>query len=132
MAKGTQPKDFLWYAVIVVVVSPVMLLFDHLGRPEFERPAAFAMGLLLLIVKICRDVRARLWFWITIVAIAALHVPLLILTAMRLTGAPFAEMLFLGIADGVAMLAVVSLIERLLGSKTEPVAAPPGSTSADS
>jgi len=119
MAKGTQPKDFLWYAVIVVVASPVMLLFDHFGMPEFERPAAFALGLLLLVVKVCRDARGRLWFWITIIAIAALHVPLLMLTAVRLTGAPFTEMLLLGIVDGAVMLAIIGLIEKLIGSKPE-------------
>ncbi len=117
MAKGTQPKDFLWYAVIVVVVTPVMLLLDHIGRPELERPVGFALGMMLLVVKVCRCVRGRLWFWITIIAIATLHVPLITFAAMQLTGAPFAEMLFLGIADGVAMLAVVSLIERLMDEK---------------
>jgi hypothetical protein len=27
-------------------------LFDHLGRPEFERPAGFALVLMLLVVMI--------------------------------------------------------------------------------
>lgn len=80
MAKGTQLKDFLWYIVIIVVAFPMVPLFDHLGRPEFERPAYFALGLILLVVKVCRDLRGQLWFWITIIAIAALHVPLLMLT----------------------------------------------------
>src|SRR5579862_6436789 len=77
VANGTQFKDYFWYLVIVIVASSFGLLFDHLGRPELERPAAFALGMMLLAVEVCRDVRGRPWFWLTIVAIAALHVPLL-------------------------------------------------------
>ncbi len=101
----------------------MVLLFDHLGKPEFERPAYFELMLLLLVVKVCRDVRGRLWFWITIIAIAVLHVPLLMLTAQRLIGAPLAEMFVFGVVDVAVIFAVIRLIERLIGSKTEPVAA---------
>lgn len=129
MAKGTQLKDYVWYLVIVIVASSFGLLFDHLGRPELERPAAFALGMMLLAVKVCRDVRGRPWFWITIVAIAALHVPLLMLTAPRLRGAPFAEMLSLAILDGVVIITVVRVIERLICSKNGSFADPRSTTS---
>jgi hypothetical protein len=127
MAKGTQFKDFLWYLAISVLAFPMVPLFDHLGKPEFERPAAFELGLMLLVVKVCRDVRGRPWFWITIIAIAALHVPLLMLTAQGLTRAPFAEMLLLSIVDITGIFAVVRLIERLIGSREAPIPAVSGS-----
>lgn len=123
MAKGTQFKDYLWYLVIVIIASSVGLLFDHLGRPEFERPATFALAMMLLAVKVCRDVRGRPWFWIAIIAIAALHVPLLMLTAHRLSGAPFAEMFSLAILDGVVMIIIVRLVERVIGGKDPSVSA---------
>jgi hypothetical protein len=123
MAKGTQFKDFLWYLVIAAVAFPLVPLFDHLGKPEFERPAGFALALMLVVVKVCRDLRGRLWFWITMIAIAALHVPILLLTAQRLSRMPFRAMLFLGIVDCLVILAVISLIERLIGSKNPTVPA---------
>ena len=112
MAKGTQPKDFLWYAVIIVAASPMVFLFDRLGKPEFERPAYFELMLLLLVVKVCRDLRHRLWFWIAIVLIAALHVPLLMLTSQRLSEVAFPVMLLLGIVDIAVMFTILRLIER--------------------
>jgi hypothetical protein len=121
MAKGTKPKDFLWYLIIAIVAFPMVPLFNYLGRPEFERPASFAVGLILLVIKVCRDVRGRLWFWITITAIAAIHVPLLMFTAKGLTEAPFAEMLLLGIVDIIVIFTVVRFIERLIGNHDAPL-----------
>jgi hypothetical protein len=121
MAKGTQFKDFLWYLAIAAVASPLIPLFDYLGRPELERPAAFAFGLMLLVVKICRDVRGRPWFWVTIIVIAALHVPLLMLTAQRLTKAPFSFMLLLGIVDGAVIFAVIRFIEHAVDGKASAI-----------
>ena len=120
MAKGTQFKDFLWYLLIATAAFPLVPLFDHLRRPEFERPAYFALMLILLVIKVCRDLRGLLWFWIAIIAIAAAHVPLLMLTARRLSGAPLAEMFVFGIVDIAVIFAFVRVIERLVGSKTGP------------
>jgi hypothetical protein len=117
MAKGTQFKDFLWYVVIAILAFPMVPLFDHLGRPEFERPAYFVLMVMMVTVKVCRDLRGRPWFWITIIAIAALHVPLVMLTAQRLYRTPFPVMLFICIVDFALILAVIGLIERLIGNK---------------
>ena len=119
MAKGTQFKDFLWYLVIAILAFPMVPLFDHLGRPEFERPAYFVLMVMMVTVKVCRDVRGRPWFWITIIAIAALHVPLVMLTAQRLDRTPFPTMLFLSMVDFALFIAIIGLIERLIGSKDE-------------
>jgi|SRR5580700_3239225 hypothetical protein len=123
MAKGTQRKDFLWYLVIAAVAFPLVPLFDHLGRPELERPAYFELMLILLAIKVCRDLRGRLWFWITITAIAALHVPLLMLTAHRLVGAPLAEIFVFGILDITVIFSIVRVIERVIGGKDPSVSA---------
>jgi hypothetical protein len=130
MAKGTQSKDFLWYAVIAVVMFPLVPLFDHLGRPEFGLPSAIALGMILVAIKVCRDLRGRWWFWVTIVAIAALHVPLLMHIAQRLGRMPFPARLSFGIVDVLVILAVISLVERLIGNKDAP--ADPTSGSAGS
>lgn len=104
-------------AAIAVAGFPLVLVFDLLGRPEFERPAYFVSMLMLVIVKVCWDLRNRPWFWIAIIGIAALHVPLVILTAQRLSRMPFRALLFLGVMDCLAILAVIALIERLTGNR---------------
>ncbi len=121
MAKGTQFRDFLWYVAIAAAAFPLVPLFDHLGRPEFERPAYFALMLILLVIKVCRDLRGRLWFWIATIAIAALHLPLLMVTAQRLRGVPLAEMFLFGIMDITVIFTILRLIERMIGNKTRDV-----------
>ncbi len=121
MTKGTQLRDFLWYVVIAILAFPMVPLFDHLGRPEFERPAYFVLMVMMVTVKVCRELRGRPWFWIMIIAIAALHVPLVMLTAQRLYRTPFPAMLFICIVDFALTLAIIGLIERLIGSKDAPV-----------
>jgi hypothetical protein len=79
--------------------------------------------LILLAIKVCRDLRGRLWFWITITAIAGLHVPLLMPTAHRLVGAPLAEMFVFGILDITVIFSIVRVIERVIGGKDPSVSA---------
>jgi hypothetical protein len=128
MAKGTKRKDFLWYLLIAAVAFPLVPLFDHLGRPELERPAYFELMLVLLVIKVCQDVRGRLWFWITMIVIVALHVPLLMFTARRLVGTPLAEMIGFGILDITVIFTIVRAIERLIGAKDASVPAVPENT----
>jgi hypothetical protein len=126
MGKISRLRQILWGLAIAVIASPMVPLFDHLGRPEFERPAYFVLMVMMVTVKVCRDIRGRPWFWITIIAIAALHVPLIILTAQRLYRTPFPAMLIICIVDFALILAVISLIERLIGNKESPVRAVSG------
>jgi len=50
------------------------------GDPN-SNVSLLGVDVLMVTVKVCRDVRDRRGFWITIIAIAALHVPLIMLTA---------------------------------------------------
>jgi hypothetical protein len=112
MESKSRFNEFLWMLAIAAVAFPVVPLFDHLGKPEFERPAYFASMLMLLIVKVCWDLRNRVWFWITLIGIAALHVPLITLTALRLSRMPPRFLLVPTVVDCFAILGVISLIER--------------------
>lgn len=122
MAKGSRVRDILWYLAIAALAFPVVPLFDHLGKPEFERPAGFALILLMLAVKVCGEIRSQPWFWATIMAIAGLHVPVLMLTAQWLSRMPFPTVLLGGVVDMVLILAIIGLVERLVGKRAQPVA----------
>jgi hypothetical protein len=126
MEKKGRFKPFLWGALIAAVVLPLVPLFDHLGKPEFERAVPLALIVVLTVLKVCWDLRNRPWFWATVIGIAALHVPLVMRTAQWLNRIPFRATLFLVIADVLVILAVISLIERLTGSKDASVSAASG------
>lgn len=113
-------KQFLWGAAIAAVALLLLPLFDHFGKLELARPTGFALIAIIVAVKVCWELRGRVWFWITIIAIAALHAPLIMLTAQRLTKMPFGGMFLLGILDVLAILAVIGLFERPIGKKDAP------------
>ena len=117
MPKITNPKDFLWYVAMAIIVFPLIPLFDHLGRPELERPVPFALMTILVVIKVCRDVRGRWWFWVTIIAIAALHVPLILFVPWTTKWVPAIAILPICIADLLVILAIISLVERLFRKK---------------
>jgi hypothetical protein len=117
MNKQTDPKDFFWYVIIAIIASTAIPLFDHLGKPELERPVAFALLVILLTIKVCRDIRSRWWFWVTIAAVAALHVPLILYIPWTTKWVPAPAILPICIADLLAILGIVSLVERLFGKK---------------
>ena len=117
MERRSRLRRILWGLAIAVIASPLILLFNYVGRPELARPACFALMMILVAVKVCWELHSRSWFWITIIAIATLHVPLVLLTAQRLFRTPFSIMFFFGIADFVLIVAIIGLIERLIGRK---------------
>ena len=117
MNKQANPKDFLWYVAMAIIVSPLIPLFDHLGRPELERPVPMALGMILITIKVCRDIRGRWWFWVTMAAVAALHVPLILYIPWTTKWVPAVAILPICIADLLVILGIVSLAERLFGKK---------------
>lgn len=109
-------RERIVQAVLAISISlPLFLLFDNLGLPELGRPVALALLLFILVIRICWDLRSRPLFWITISALAALHVPLISYTAARLDWMPFPAILGFVYLDAAA---IVFSIERVLGEKT--------------
>ena len=117
MNKQANPKDFFWYVAIAIICSPLIPILDHFGRFELARPACFALMTILLVIKVCRDIRRRWWFWVTIVAVAALHVPLILYIPWTTKWVPPVAILPICIADLLVILGIVNLAERLFGKK---------------
>jgi hypothetical protein len=119
MKKKTLLPPFFWWGVAIVAVAfPVLPLFDHLGKPEIGHLVYFAIVPIAVVILVCRELRSRLWFWLTLISIAVLHVPLIMHIAKPLYRVPGREMYVLVVVDALAILAVIGLIEKLTGSKT--------------
>jgi len=119
MNKQANPKDLFWYAVIAIAVSTTLPLVDYLGRPELERPVMFSLGMILLTIKVCRDIRRRWWFWVTMAVVAALHVPLILHIPWTTKWVPAVAILPICIADLLVILGIVNLAERLFGKRIQ-------------
>jgi hypothetical protein len=60
------------------------------------------------------EVKAALWFWITMTVIAALHVALIIFVPWTTKWAPAIVIIPIGIADLYAMLAILSVVRKFV------------------
>jgi hypothetical protein len=117
VANKSRVRQIFWGLGIAIVASPIVILFNHVGMPEFARPTYFAFMVIVVVVKVCWELHRRPWFWVTIIAIAGIHVLILIFTAQRLFRTTFPVMFFLGIVDFVVIVAIITLIERVIDGK---------------
>ena len=97
---------------------PVLLLFDHFGKLALARPTLFSVATIAITVAMRWKLRRRVWFWMTIVAFAALHVALILSVPWTDTWIPALAIAPVLIADSYAMLWAISLVARRMGEPT--------------
>jgi hypothetical protein len=114
MPKNSQLKTFLFALVAVAVAAPIVPILHYLGRPDLERPSFYAAATLAVAVEVCRDLSRRLWFWVSMVVIAAVHVPLILLLPWQSGWIPSPLIFMCVVADFVIILAFISFIEKLM------------------
>ena len=61
--------------------------------------------------------KRHVWFWITMVILVALHVPLILFVPWTAKWVPVIVIIPIGIADLVAMLAIVSVVRKFVGDR---------------
>jgi hypothetical protein len=92
-------------------------LLDHLGRPELERPILFSIVVLAVVIKIYSELYRKLWFWLTMVALAILHVPLILGLPWRTGWLPGPVIFILCIPDVAFMIWIITLIQKSVGAR---------------
>ena len=117
MARASQRKrtDYTGL-VILAIVAPVYILFIFLGKEELGRSAAVVLGMTMVAIRVRWDLRKRLWFWTIIVALLALHVPLLFVFRWPRGyhgWLPAVGALPIGLADVLIILGAVHLVEKV-------------------
>jgi hypothetical protein len=103
----SMAPSFRGWLAIGFAVAPLIFLFAWLHRPELERTVPVALIVIIGLIKVCRDYRKHVWFWITVSGIAAIHVPMISLSAKYAATAPFGALLLAVVLDGLLMLAIV-------------------------
>lgn len=110
-----SPKQRLEWVALGLALSPLIVLFAHLGRWDLARVAPPELGVLIAVIKVCWDLRSRLLFWVLILGLAVLHVPLIIYMAPRLSSWPSLSLCGFFYVDSFV---VILVIERTMGLKT--------------
>jgi len=118
MTTDTQKKPTDYTGVIIVVLLlPVYLVFNFLGQEELGRSVFIVLGMVMLAIKVRWDLRKRVWFWVVILFVLLLHVPLLFL--FRWPDGfhgwlPAIGTLPIGFADVLIILGSVQFVEKFI------------------
>ena len=69
-----------WWGVLCVMFGTVFLalLFVFFGRFDLARPSLLSAAMVTLAIVMRWKLRRHVWFWITMIIFAALHVPLVL------------------------------------------------------
>jgi hypothetical protein len=75
-SRAKQPVDYTGLK-IVAMLAPVFFLFVFVvGNADMGLTVCIVLGMVILAVKIRWNLRKHVWFWVVIILVLALHVPL--------------------------------------------------------
>jgi len=121
----------LWgYVFIPVGAFLLFALFDRFGKLALARPTVFSISIVIIAIAMRWKLKGRVWFWVTVAFLAALHVPLILLIPWNTKWIPVLVIIPIGIADLYAMLWVVSVVARYMGESIVPAGMHPRSRAA--
>lgn len=97
----------------------IVWLFNHFGRLDLYLPTINSIGVLGFVLVLKRGLRRHVWFWITMIVIAALHVPLILFVPWTTRWVPALAIAAIDSADLIVMLAILAVVGRFMeGPKT--------------
>jgi len=117
-AKAAQKMRLPWWGVLCGIIGSTLSawLFDHFGRLDLALPTLISIGTLGFAIAIKWKLRGHVWFWITMTAIVAFHVPLILFVPWTTKWVPAPLLVPFCIADLIVILAIVSIVEKFVES----------------
>lgn len=113
MPKPDLLRRFLDSLPILAIAASVALLLHYLKHPTLERPAAVAVIVMAVAFKIYWYLHRRWWFWLAMVVIGVLHVPIILLVPWPAGWIPAPIIIPFGTFDLIVVFALISLLEKL-------------------
>ena len=90
---------------IGAILLPMLLLFIYFGKADMGLTLFIVLGVSIVAIKIRWNLRKHLWFWLILVFIFALHVPLFFMIRWPHGNAPG---LFYGLPFGLVDFLIIS------------------------
>lgn len=112
-----QTETLIWVIAGVALTSPLFLVFAAFGEPGKGRAAWMCAGVFLIVAKVRWDLRHQAWFWWTMAALLALHLPLVLLVPWTSKWIPAALIFPILVPDLVLIFVCIRLVEKWNGSK---------------
>lgn len=102
--------------VILLCVAP---LFFFMADPGRARAAAVCAGVFGITIWTRRHLRHKIWFWIVLVVLAALHLPLIFLVRWSDAGLPAYGLIPITLVDYTFVCGPIWLIEEALSRESK-------------
>ncbi len=108
-----------WKGGLCVFFGTILLalIFVSIGRFELARPTMVSVAMVSLAITMRWKLRTHRWFWITIIILAVLHLPLILFIPWTTKWIPAVLLAPIGIADLYAMLWAISVVGRFMGEQ---------------
>jgi hypothetical protein len=100
---------------IFMIGAPTTFLFALYGRLDLALPLMIITGVLGLVILFKWKLRRHAWFWITMVVIAALHVPLILFVPWTTSWVPALAITVIASADFCMILWILAVVGNLMG-----------------
>jgi hypothetical protein len=114
--RAKQPVDYTGLK-IVAMLAPIFCLFVFLGNADMGLTVCIVLGMVILAIKIRWNLRNHVWFWVVIVLLLALHVPLLSMIRWPQGNVPT---LFYSMPLGIADFLIISQALRFIRNPRQP------------
>ena len=108
-----------WKGGLCVFFGTTLLafMFVSIGRFDLARPTMVSVAMVSLAITMRWKLRTHGWFWITIIILAALHLPLILFIPWTTKWIPALLIAPIGIADLYAMLWAICVVGKFMGEK---------------
>jgi hypothetical protein len=105
-----------WWGMLClsVVIAPIVFFLNHVGRLDLALPILGSLTAIGLVVVLKWRLRQRAWFWITIVFVAAAHVPLIMSNFWTTNWVPWPVTGAIASLDFCFMLGLLLLVELFM------------------
>jgi hypothetical protein len=109
-----------WRGILAVMggTLPIALLFVYFGRFDLARPTLLSMIVIVVALAMKWKLRGRVWFWVTMAAIAILHVLLIVAIPWTTRWIPAIVATPILAVDLATILVIVKVLEKLFEKPT--------------
>lgn len=116
MSDKKRPS-ILWVILMMLATSPICLIFLYFGKPGNARAGWFLSAVIVIAAKVRWELHNRVWFWPTIIIVSLIHLYAIIAVPWTSKWIPAVFIFPVCAADGVAILGILQLIEKLTSAR---------------
>jgi hypothetical protein len=101
--------------IIFAITLPVSFFFSHIGKGDLGDSVGICLGMNILAILMCWDLRRRWWFWAVIALVLALHVPVVLMIHWpKSVWVSKFTLLPIGLADLLITVGVVRFVQKFI------------------